>query len=525
MVSSTENPASRLPARGITRRDLLKGTAAGGLAASGLASVGKALGQGLGPVGQDGAQPNLVFVFSDQQSWDMLGCYGNSQIVTPNLDRFAGQGTRFTHCFANQPVCTPYRGMLMTGKHALHNGCFSNDVPLLPQAGPFFGEVLRDAGYDTAYVGKWHLLGGKRDRPIPRGPMRYGFDSPTFYTDNCTTQYHPDHTFFWNEHDQKEKYGEWQPYGQTRQALDFIEQQDADNPFALFLSWHPPHDNGKRDGYYLYDLYGRQPELEELYDGVDLKIRANVPDQSERRKQQLRDHMAMCSGVDVAFGRLMGALEEKGVADNTIVVFTADHGDILGAYDWTIPKQIIHDVSSRVPLLVRQPGGVDAGRVSDLLISGIDLMPTLLSMMGLPSPAGMHGQDLADAIASHDDDAVESIPMWMTMRPLDYRGVITRDYTFCTQRDGPEHQLSNVLYDRRADPDQLDNRFHDDSVRPLRAHLERMTRRHMERFDDPFITFDELLQIRPIRQWQYPPQGDDPRAWSLPIDVIHGRTT
>ncbi|MBW2252879.1 MAG: sulfatase-like hydrolase/transferase [Deltaproteobacteria bacterium] len=108
-------------------------------------------------------RPNLVFVFSDQQSQDMLGCYGNHGIKTPHLDRLAAEGLRFNHCISTSPVCTPFRGMLMSGQHPLYCGAMHNDVPLLANNGPYFGHVLRDAGYRMGYVGKWHLLGAVRE--------------------------------------------------------------------------------------------------------------------------------------------------------------------------------------------------------------------------------------------------------------------------------------------------------------------------------------------------------------------------
>ena len=121
-------------------------------------------------------RPNLVFVFSDQKSSDMLGCYGNTDIQTPNLDRLARAGVRFNHCISNSPVCTPYRGILFSGQHPLNQGAIQNDLQMLPGKGTYFAEVLRDAGYRTGYYGKWHLYGGDRERGIPAGACRYGFD-------------------------------------------------------------------------------------------------------------------------------------------------------------------------------------------------------------------------------------------------------------------------------------------------------------------------------------------------------------
>ncbi|MCB1122039.1 MAG: sulfatase-like hydrolase/transferase, partial [Verrucomicrobiae bacterium] len=111
-------------------------------------------------------KPNLVFLFSDQQSWDYLGASGLSGVQTPHLDRLASQGARFDQCVSNCPVCTPYRGMLMTGRHPLHNGAYANDLGIVRGQGATFAETLSDAGYDTAYIGKWHLQGGLRNKPV-----------------------------------------------------------------------------------------------------------------------------------------------------------------------------------------------------------------------------------------------------------------------------------------------------------------------------------------------------------------------
>lgn len=139
-------------------------------------------------------KPNLLFVFTDQQSRDMLGCYGNEQVISPNIDRFAEESIRFDHCVSSQPVCTPCRGMLMTGRHPLYNGCFSNDIQLLETGGNGFAEVLKKNSYTTGYFGKWHIYGGDLDRPIPEGPHRHGFDE--FKSNNCTLNYRPGESFY-----------------------------------------------------------------------------------------------------------------------------------------------------------------------------------------------------------------------------------------------------------------------------------------------------------------------------------------
>jgi len=289
---------------------------------------------------QEQQAPNLLFVFSDQHTFDMLNCYGNDQIISPNLDRLAEEGLLFTHCISNSPTCTPYRSMLMSGRHTLHNGGFVNDRPLIPGHGKKFAEVLRDVGYSTAYVGKWHLLGGDRDRPIPQGPMRYGFDE-LFYSNNCHVDFRPGKCFYWNEQDEKTYFDEWEVYGQTRQALTYLDsRKDSDKPFALFVSWHPPHDWGKfegEDGKRHY-RYGTLDELMQLYVRDSIRVRPGMENTPDLRRMY-HGHMAMVTGVDIAFGWMMEKLEELGIEDNTLVVFTSDHGDMLVFGGAQYPKQ------------------------------------------------------------------------------------------------------------------------------------------------------------------------------------------
>ncbi len=198
---------------------------------------------------------------------------------------------RFAHCISNAPVCSPFRSMLMSGQHPLYNGVFCNDVSILHN-GPHLAEVLRDAGYRTGYVGKWHLYGGDRNRPIPAGADRLGFDD-LFLSDNCSLQFGPKDSYYWNAQGEKTLYHEWQPYGQAKQAIDFLDAQSPDRPFALFMSVHPPHNFGK-------EHYKTEPELMAKYDPASVHLRPNVEDTPEMR-DWYRGYMAMVTGVDEAF--------------------------------------------------------------------------------------------------------------------------------------------------------------------------------------------------------------------------------
>jgi len=357
-------------------------------------------------------QPNLLFVMTDQQSFDMIGSV-SAQVQTPVLDALAKQGVRFDHAVSNQPVCTPFRGMLYSGQHPLYNGCVTNDVPLLPNTSDRFAHVLGRAGYETAYVGKWHLYGGgTRNTGIPKGPNRQGFDE-TFLTNNCHVDYRPDACYYWdddnNKHFFKDVYPDkpWELEAQTRQAEAWFGRRDRNKPFALFVSWHPPHDYGS-DGcpdipgrQFNYDVNALDPKLLKPYEGRDIRLRPGSPvdePMTACRENQYRHYMAMVTACDSGVGRLIDQLKKQGVYDNTLIVFTSDHGDMLGSHGAQKPKQYPQDYSLRIPLIMHWPGRLPAGRTSELLVGAMDMMPTILGLMDLPIPASVQGADLSKAI-------------------------------------------------------------------------------------------------------------------------------
>ncbi|MSV31185.1 MAG: DUF229 domain-containing protein [Bryobacterales bacterium] len=449
-------------------------------------------------------RPNLLFVFTDQQSYDMLGSSGNRQIITPELDAFARESVRFRHCVANSPLCTPYRGILLSGQHPLRNGAIENDIRMLPGRGQYFGEVLRDAGYRTGYIGKWHLYGGDRVRPIPAGEDRYGFDE-TFLSNNCTVVFDENRAYYWDEKGQRQRYGDWEPYAQTKQAEAFLDRQGSD-PFALFLSWHPPHNwapvNPPAKG--PEDQYGAPEDALRLYDPEAIRVRGNCENTASHRLVY-RGHMAMCTTLDRAFGQLMKKLAAKGLAENTIVVFTSDHGDTLLSHGLRHNKMRPEAESIRVPLLMRYPGRLRP-RASDLLVGTLDLMPTLLGLMGLKVPASSEGLNLAEAIRSGADKTVESVPLFLLN--LDWRGVYTRrhTYAFDTSQPGgdalyrnayfrhPENLSWNCLYDRERDPWELRNLYGDRESARVQKRLHEQSLAWMRKFGDEGLPYDSVLR-------------------------------
>ena len=476
---------------------------------------------------QEQKAPNLLFVFTDQHTFDMLGCYGNDQIISPNIDRLAEEGLLFTHCISNSPTCTPYRSILMSGRHTLYSGGYINDMPLIPGHGKKFAEVLRDAGYSTAYVGKWHLYGGDRKRPVPEGPMRYGFDD-YFYTNNCHVGFRPGQCFYWNEQDEKVYFDEWEVYGQTRQALEYLdEQKDADNPFALFVSWHPPHDMGKFDGEdgERHFRYWAPDELMQFYVRDSIQVRPGMESAPDLRKMY-HGMMAQVTGVDIAFGWLMDKLEEIGVDDNTLVVFTSDHGDMLEFDGAPECKQYAHDYSLRVPYIMRWPGKIQAGQKTGLLFGALDIMPSVLGLMDMEVPEECHGKNLAESILDGDEDAVDYIPLW-SFYENSFKGVVTKDWTYSTLKDATEASHHSILFDRKNDPYQLNNLFESEKHQAVKDSLWQLTAVWMEKFGDVFYTREDLDQAFGLSSL---PHTMSQEEWNnnrsiIPIEILQSTQT
>ena len=427
--------------------------------------------------------PNLVFLFSDQQSWDYMGAYGLSDVLTPNMDRLASEGARFNQCISNCPVCTPYRGMLMTGRHPLNNGAYANDLGVVPNQGATFGESLSNVGYDTAYIGKWHLQGGQRGEPVYES-NRLGFDQ-LFQTNNCHVDYHPGKCFYWEEDGQRSYFDKWEQDGQTDQAVDYLEsRRESKKPFALFVSWHAPHNHRGGIG------YDAPEEHMERYKQESIHCRFHA-EPSELIRQTHHGYAALCSSIDDCVGRVMRQLEAIGEADNTLFVFTSDHGDTLRGYQRKTNKCCPESIAVRVPMVMRWPGKIRPGSQRELLLGTIDLMPSLLSMLGISPPPEVQGNNLAKAILSGDDEAVQSQPLFFFW--WNWRGVYTREFTYAvggfgapdeTQR---QHAAFDVLYENKTDPWNRNNLYDNSERKATRQHLHETSMDWLDRFEDPFM--------------------------------------
>ncbi len=433
------------------------------------------------------SQSNLLFLFGDEHRGQALGCAGTSDVRTPVLDALAAEGVRFTHAFANTPVCTPSRGSLLTGQWPLRHGAVSNDLPVNtgPET-PSIARSLRAAGYRCGYIGKWHLGGWPRHRFTPPGPQRLGFDD--FWAAwECHHQYLRPKYHLNDSPEPVVLEGRYEPEVQTSLALDWLERhlrERGDRPFCLFISYGPPHGPYRP----------LPPGMEGLYHPQSLTLRPNCVDTPEERRDHA-DYYAHVTALDAQIGRLLAYLRERGALDDTLVVYSSDHGTMLGSHGHH-NKQQPWEESINVPLLMRFGRRLPRGTASDLLIGIVDYAPTLLGLMGLPVPPAMQGRDLSRQILGESDDRPPSVflaehvccDQAVRERLQPWRGVRTVRYTYARDTRGPW-----VLYDNLADPYQLRNLVQEPAARPLLEAMEAELQRWMERLDDPLLPADALL--------------------------------
>ncbi len=442
------------------------------------------------------SKPNVVFLLTDQWRLQALGYAGNTQVETPNIDRLAGESINFKHAISGYSVCCPWRASFLTGQYPLTHGVIVNDVPI--NGDPVgLGDAFKSAGYNTAYIGKWHVDGRGRKAYIPR-ERRLGFD--TFKTLECTHDYNQSAYYdnddptmrFWNGYD---------VFAQTADAQQFINSQSGDQPFMLVLSWGPPHNP--------YET--APPEYREMYDPRDIELRPNVPSEmADEAREWLAGYYAHCSAIDKSVGDIMETLDERGISDNTVLIFASDHGDMLGSQGWT-RKQKPWEESIRVPFLLRYPAKYGVARRHchlrearevDPFLNAHDIMPTLLGVCGLPIPDSVEGRDFSPALDGQAIDSDGALlacfhPFGEYSRPAggqEYRGIRTSRYTYCRALDGPW-----LLYDNEADPFQLANLVDSADYAEIQAELEALLQRELDAIGDDFRE-----GMAYINKWGYP---------------------
>jgi len=440
-------------------------------------------------------KPNIVFVLTDQWRGQAFGYAGDPNVRTPNIDALAGRSIQFENAVSVCPVCTPHRASLMTGRYPTSTGMFLNDL-YLPAEELCMAEILRDAGYETGYIGKWHLDGHGRHCYIPP-ERRQGFDY--WKVLECTHDYSNSY-YYAGDDPIRRTWDGYDAYAQTADARAYIrDRADSRKPFFLFVGYggpHFPHDNAP-------------DELKALYPVDEIVLRPNIPeDTRQEAREELQGYYAHCTAIDRCVGDLYGTLEEAGLADNTIFVFTSDHGDMFGAQGKRPRrKQLPWDESVRVPFLLRYPALREEGRVVRTPINTPDILPSLLSLAGVAVPDTVEGEDMSGLVRGERGEPNRAA-LFMAVAPFGaddfkaYRGLRSSRYTYVRDSDGPW-----LLYDNREDPYQLANLIDNPDRADLQEELEAELQLQLKRIGDAFASKAEALA-----EWGYMvnPAGEIP---------------
>jgi arylsulfatase A-like enzyme len=413
-------------------------------------------------------RPNVVVFLTDQQRWDSTGVHGNPLDLTPNFDRMARQGTDVHYSITCQPVCGPARSCLQTGLYATQTGCYRNGVPI-PADQWTLGHYFRDAGYDTAYIGKWHL--GDDDIPGPVvEELRSGYDYWLASNILEFTSFAYDTTVYDNEGRPVRLPG-YRVDALADAAIRYIDGHQTD-PFFLFISFIEPHHQNQ------YDNYPAPIGYAERYRG-----RWVPPDLAAlggSTHQHLAGYYGMIKRLDEALGRLLDALRSLNMLDDTVILFTSDHGSHFKTRNGEY-KRSCHDSSVRVPTAFQGPG-FDGGGMVHQLVSLIDLPPTLLDAAGIEIPAEMQGRSILPLVRGDTADWPDDVFIQISESQVG-RAVRTRRWKYSVsapEGNGWLDSCSNAyteefLYDLQADPYELNNLIgwdsHAEVVEVLRARL------------------------------------------------------
>ena len=406
--------------------------------------------------------PNVIVFFTDQQRWDSTGLHGNPLDLTPNLDRVAREGTHVRHSFTCQPVCGPARSCLQTGQYATNTGSWKNALPLTAGT-PTLATSFRAAGYRTGYIGKWHLA--DRD-PVPA-------DQRGDYEDWLAANLlefvsEPYRTVLYDGEEREVRLPGYRVDAQTDAAIRYIDA-NQDRPFFLFCSYLEPHHQNRADD------YPAPTGWRERYEG-----RWTPPDLAAlggSSQWQLAGYWGMVRRLDEAYGRMLDALQSLDLLDDTIVLFTSDHGNHFKTRNAEY-KRSCHDASIRVPTVVTGPAFRGGGQIQEL-VSLIDLPPTLLDAAGIPVPESMQGRSIMPLLGGKGDATWPGEVFVQISESQVGRAIRTHRWKYgvtAEGKDGHEQPGANVyiessLFDLGADPYELNNLAGLDNYQELRRSL------------------------------------------------------
>ncbi len=433
-------------------------------------------------------KPNIVFILTDQWRSSSLGYAGNPNVKTPNLDAFAKQSVNFTNAVSVTPVCTPHRAALLTGKFPTTTGMFLNDL-YMPAEELTMAEILKTEGYQTAYWGKWHLDGHGRSTYIPK-ERRQGFDF--WKALECSHNY-TKMPYYDNDDTELKHWDEYSPFAITKDANKYItEHANNEAPFLAFISLATPH----------YPHGSAPKKYQDMYPPESLTLNPNVPKEMEdKTRKELQGYYAHATATDEAIGSVLNKLKELNLLDNTIVVFTADHGEMMGAHGVKpFVKQLAWNESIGVPFLISYPG-IDKNKslVVNAPINTPDILPSLLGLLKINIPKDVEGEDLSPLIKNPNPAADRTVlvmnpaPFGGNFKDEPYRAIRTKRYTYARTPEGP-----SMFFDNIKDPYQMNNLLGKPEYAQLQNELDSKLNTQLVAINDVFGNRDYYL-----KKWNY----------------------
>ena len=427
--------------------------------------------------------PNIVFVLSDQQRWDTCGCYGQALDITPNLDRLAQEGIRFSHAFTPQPVCGPTRACLQTGKYALEVGAYTNGR-MLPLDEKTIAHWLSESGYEVGYIGKWHLAstgssGGPDDFQTKAIPLerRGGYRDFWIASDllEFTSHSYDGHMFDADMNRREFPPERYRVDAQTDWALDYLQTRDKHKPFFLFVSYLEPHHQNDHERY-----EGPKGSRERFRDFVPP---GDLENQGGDWRREYPDYLGCVNSLDENLGRIRDELIRRGLSDNTILVYTSDHGSHFRTRNGEY-KRSCHDGCIRIPLIIQGPG-FEGGKVVNELVSLVDLPPTILNAAGLDTPDYMRGKSLQGLVDGSADGWPQEVFLQISESQCG-RAIRTKRWKYSVrapektgQDPDSEIYVEDFLYDLEHDPHELHNLVTSSQHAEIRRELATTLKRRM----------------------------------------------
>ena len=421
-------------------------------------------------------KPNIIYILTDQWRASATGFAGDPNVKTPNIDALAKSSLNFKNAVSVTPVCTPHRAALMTGRYPTSTGMFLNDLHL-PEEELCIAEIFGKAGYNTGYIGKWHLDGNGRFSYIPV-EKRQGFDY--WKAAECDHNYNQSHYYTGNS-DEKMFWNGYDVFDQAKDAQQYIRNQSKSNqPFILFVALGAPH----------FPHQTAPKEYQDMYDENTILLPPNVPESLKQvAKKEAKGYYAHCSAIDKSIGDILATIDDAGIRENTIFIFTSDHGEMLGSQGVSPKlKQVPFGESANVPFLLRYPALTEnKGRLVQIPITTPDILPSLLGLANIPIPKSCEGDDLSSFILRNKDDLDRAV-LYMNISPfikqkfaIAYRAIKTKQYTYIRSINGPW-----FLFDDKKDPFQMNNLLTNKSYDKLSKKLDTQLYKLLKKNGDEF---------------------------------------